>query len=55
LTIGKGVEIYAQSGVGMDLVPGKAYFGSPAVEARDKFREMSLIRSLPKLLEKIKK
>ena len=55
LTIGKGVEIYAQSGVGMDLEPGKAYFGTPAVEARDKFREMSLIRSLPKILEKIKK
>ena len=55
LTIGKGVEIYAQSGVGMDLEPGKTYFGSPAIEARDKFREMALVRSLPKLLEKIKK
>jgi len=55
LTIGKGAEIYAQSGIGMNLEPGKAYFGSPAVEARDKFRELSLIRSLPKLLEKIKK
>mgnify|MGYP001818914250 CR=1 FL=1 len=55
LTIGKGVEIYAQSGVGMDLEPGKTYFGSPAIEARVKFREMALLRSLPKLLEKIKK
>jgi UDP-3-O-[3-hydroxymyristoyl] glucosamine N-acyltransferase len=55
LTIGKGVEIYAQSGVGMDLEPGKTYFGSPAIEARDKFREMAFLRSLPKLLEKIKK
>lgn len=55
VTIGKGVEIYAQSGVGMDLEPGKTYFGSPAIEARDKFREMALLRSLPKLLEKIKK
>jgi len=55
VTIGKGVEIYAQSGVGMDLEPGKTYFGSPAVEAREKFREMALVRSLPKLLEKIKK
>lgn len=53
--IGKGAEVYAQSGIGMDLEPGKAYFGSPAIEARDKFREMSLIRSLPKLIEKIKK
>ena len=55
LTIGKGVEIYAQSGVGMDLEPGKTYFGSPAIEARDKFREMAFLRSLPILLEKIKK
>lgn len=55
LTIGKGAEIYAQSGIGMDLKAGKAYFGSPAIEARDKFREMALVRSLPKLLEKIKK
>jgi len=55
LTIGKGAEVYAQSGIGMDLEPGKAYFGSPAVEARDKFREMAMIRSLPKLIEKIKK
>ena len=55
VTICKGAEVYAQSGVGMDLEPGKAYFGSPAIEARDKFREMALIRSLPKLIEKIKK
>ena len=50
LRIHKGVEIYAQSGVGMDLEAGKAYFGSPAVEARDKFRELALLRSLPKTL-----
>lgn len=55
LRIGKGAEVYAQSGIGMDLEPGKAYFGSPAIEARDKFREMAMIRSLPKLIEKIKK
>ena len=55
LTIGKGVEIYAKSGVGMNLEPGKTYFGTPAIEARDKFREMAFLRSLPKLLEKIKK
>lgn len=55
LRIKKGVEIYAQSGVGMDLEAGKAYFGSPAGEARDKFRELALLRSLPKVLEKIKK
>lgn len=55
LTIGKGAEVYAQSGVGMNLEPGKVYFGSPAIEARDKFREMALLRSLPIILEKLKK
>lgn len=55
LRIGKGVEIYAQSGIAFDLEPGKVYFGSPAVEARDKFREIAMLRSLPKTLEKLKK
>lgn len=55
VTIGKGAVVYAQSGINSDLEPGKTYFGSPATEARDKFRELAFIRSLPKLLEKIKK
>lgn len=55
VTIGKGAVVYAQSGINNDLEPGKTYFGSPATEARDKFRELALLRSLPKLLEKIKK
>ena len=55
ITIGKGAVVYAQSGVGKDLEAGKAYFGSPAGEAREKFREMTSLKSLPKLLEKLKK
>lgn len=55
VTIGKGAVVYAQSGINADLAPGKTYFGTPAAEARDKFRELALLRSLPKLLEKIKK
>lgn len=55
IRISKGVEIYAQSGINSDLESGKVYFGSPAGEAREKFRELAMLRSLPKVLEKIKK
>lgn len=55
ITIGKGAVVYAQSGVGKDLEPGKAYFGSPAGDAREKYREMASLKSLPNLMEKLKK
>jgi UDP-3-O-[3-hydroxymyristoyl] glucosamine N-acyltransferase len=54
VTIGKGVVVLAQSGIGMNLEAGKKYFGSPCIEARDKMREMALIKQLPDLIEKIK-
>lgn len=53
LVIEDGVVIYAQSGVGNNLESGKAYFGSPAREARQVQREMVLIRKLPELYKKI--
>jgi UDP-3-O-[3-hydroxymyristoyl] glucosamine N-acyltransferase len=46
-----GVTILAQSGVNKDLEAGKTYFGSPAVEARLKFREMAAVKKLPEILE----
>jgi UDP-3-O-[3-hydroxymyristoyl] glucosamine N-acyltransferase len=46
ITIGKGAVVLAQSGVGESLAPGKKYFGSPAGEAREKFREMMAIKNL---------
>jgi len=55
ITIGKGAVVYAQSGVSKDLEAGKAYFGSPAGEAREKYRELGLIKNLPGLYEKMKK
>jgi len=55
ITIGKGAVVYAQSGVGKDLEAGKTYFGSPAGEAREKYREMASLKALPKLIENIKK
>ena len=38
-------------GITKDLEGGKTYFGSPAEEARSKFRELALIRKLPKAIE----
>jgi UDP-3-O-[3-hydroxymyristoyl] glucosamine N-acyltransferase len=55
ITIGKGAVVYAQSGVANNIKAGKAYFGSPAGEAREKFRELTLIKSLPKIIENLKK
>jgi len=55
VTIGKGAVVLAQSGVSKDLEGGKTYFGSPAGEAREKYKELGSLRSLPSLLEKFKK
>lgn len=55
ITIAKGTEIYAQSGLGHSTDENKTYFGSPAFEAREKFKEMAYIRKIPEILEKLKK
>ncbi len=54
ITIAKGTEIYAQSGLGHSTDANKTYFGSPAFEAREKFKEMAYIRKIPELLKKLK-
>lgn len=46
LHIGDKTTILAQSGVASDLEGGKSYFGSPAEEARTKFREMAALKML---------
>ncbi len=51
ITIAKGTVIYAQSGLGHSTEPNTIYFGSPAVKARDKFKEMAYIRQIPELLK----
>ena len=53
VVIGEGAIVYAQSGIGKDLEPGKTYFGSPCAEAKDKFKEMAAVRQLPELLKKL--
>lgn len=46
LHIGDKTTIMAQSGVTTDLEGGKTYFGSPAGEARAKFKELVALRKL---------
>lgn len=53
LTIGKGAVLNAQSGVKDSLPAGKTYFGSPAVETKEKVRELVWIRRIPELWEKV--
>ena len=52
ITIAKGTEIFAQSGLGFSTQENKTYFGSPAIEARAKFKEMAYLKKLPELFKK---
>lgn len=51
--IGKKAVVYAQSGVSKSLEGGKTYFGSPAEEAREKFKQLANVRRIPELLKQI--
>jgi UDP-3-O-[3-hydroxymyristoyl] glucosamine N-acyltransferase len=46
LHIGAGVVVLAKSGVSKSLAAGKTYFGIPAEEARQKYRELAALRQL---------
>jgi UDP-3-O-[3-hydroxymyristoyl] glucosamine N-acyltransferase len=46
VTIGKGVEVYAQSGITKSLEAGRKYFGSPAGPAKTKMRELAALSRL---------
>lgn len=52
ITIGKNTTVLAQSGIMSNLEAEKTYFGSPAIEARAKFREIALTRKLETLFKK---
>ena len=54
LRIADNVTILAQSGVGNDLEAGKTYFGSPAIEARKKWREIAAAKTMLEIWEKMK-
>lgn len=53
LKIGSKAVLLGQSGVTKDLEGGKTYFGSPAEDARKKYRELASIRVLPEIIERL--
>lgn len=48
IVIGKDAVVLAQSGIAKSLKGGQTYFGSPAGEVREKFKEMAAVRQLLK-------
>ncbi|MEO6132106.1 MAG: LpxD N-terminal domain-containing protein [Saprospiraceae bacterium] len=48
LHIADNTIVYAQSGVMRDLDGGQSYFGSPAEEAKTKFKEMTALKAIAK-------
>lgn len=54
ITIGTKAVILAQSGISKSLEGNTTYFGTPAEEARKKYKELAGIRQIPNLIVKIK-
>lgn len=54
ITIGEKAIVSAQSGVSKSLAGHKSYFGSPAGEFREKYKELAALRQVQELLEKLK-
>ena len=53
LKIGKGAVVLGQSGIGKSLPGNVTYFGSPVREAREKMKELALIKQLPEIIKGI--
>lgn len=53
LRIRQGAVILAQAGLMNGVEEGKTVFGTPAMEARSKFREIAMIRKLDKIIKKL--
>ena len=51
ITIGKKAVVLACSSAAKSLAGGKTYFGTPAIEARRKWKEMAALRILPEYME----
>ena len=54
ITIGEKAVISAQSGVSKSLEGKKSYFGTPAGDFREKYKEIANLRMVPELVEKLK-
>ncbi|MBK7173065.1 MAG: UDP-3-O-(3-hydroxymyristoyl)glucosamine N-acyltransferase [Bacteroidales bacterium] len=55
IVVGKGAIVLATSGLDKSVPGGKTYFGSPAVEAMKKWREMAALKRLPEIIQKLDK
>ena len=53
VTIGKKAIVLGQGGVSKSLPGGKSYFGSPAEESREKFKQLAHIKKIPAILKKL--
>jgi len=53
IVIGKGAVMLATSGADKSLEGGKVYMGAPAVEARQRWRELAAVRRLPDIIAKM--
>ncbi|HET6225133.1 MAG TPA: UDP-3-O-(3-hydroxymyristoyl)glucosamine N-acyltransferase [Bacteroidia bacterium] len=51
--IGTGAVLLAQAGLAEDVPSGKTYFGTPAIDARTKMREIAAVKMLPDVLKKV--
>lgn len=54
VTIGAKAIVLAQTGISKSLEGSKTYFGSPAEEARERLKQMALVKQIPEILKKIK-
>jgi len=54
LKIAKGSGVMGMSGVAQDTEPGQAYFGTPAIPAREAHRMHAAMRRLPDFITRIK-
>jgi UDP-3-O-[3-hydroxymyristoyl] glucosamine N-acyltransferase len=53
-TIGDGVQIGAQAGVMNDIHAGQQVVGSPAIDVKDKFKQVILTQKLPEMNSQLK-
>jgi UDP-3-O-[3-hydroxymyristoyl] glucosamine N-acyltransferase len=53
LRIGSNAVVLAQSGVPSDLAGGETYFGTPAIDARAKRREIVWVRRIQELWDRV--
>lgn len=53
LTIGANAVLLAQSGVPSDLEGNKVYWGTPAIDAKEKRREIVWVKRIPELWKKV--